>query len=201
MSAAKMGHVEYVSRNPFVKENKFLSLDERFVVATLTKVLNSSKNPTENSPSTQHKQNSLLKLNSSFSKPINPFTLQTPISKSRKLQVKVKSNASHLSHSNFSLVIASQFTLSHKLNKPNLKTPIALQMPSSNSKPQFVLTVYHYKTKFLRQTCCKHFAEVRRQKCEQSEQFSQISYIFGTNSTNHHKFSKLGAKLKKSIYK
>ena len=69
MPGAKMAHVDWVSRNPFVKEKQFLSCKEHFVVATITKVPNSSKLPTENSSSRQHTLNSILKFISSFSKP------------------------------------------------------------------------------------------------------------------------------------
>ena len=143
----------------------------------------------------------MLKLNSTFSKPIKPFALQTPISKYKKLQVKIKSIASHLPHSYFSLVIASQFTLSLKLNKPNLKTPIALQTPSSISKHQFALNILPLQnqiqlTNFL-QIFCKS-QRAKSKKCEQSKQLSPKSH---TNSTNHHKFSNLVLKHKNSIHK
>ena len=54
MPGAKMGLVDYICPNPFSKAKKISSYDERSVIATLYKILNSFKHLIEDKPQTLH---------------------------------------------------------------------------------------------------------------------------------------------------
>ena len=122
------------------------------------------------------------------------------MTKSRKLQKQNKLIESSLPHTNSSPAIASQFKLSHELNNPNIKTPISSQKPFSYSNSQFALNYLPlHRSNSNIKSAANTLKKSESKECEQSEQLSPISRIFETKSTNHHKFSKLGAKLRNSI--
>ena len=75
-------------------------------------------------------------------------------------------------------------------------------MPSLHSKPKFQINnLPVHKTNSLNNFVANTFQKSGSKECEQSEQLSPISPIYDFKSTNHRKFSKLGAKLKSFIYK
>ena len=62
MPGAKMGLVDYISRNSFNKAKKFSSYDEHLLVATQTKIRDSFKHLIQNKTRTVQKLNDILKL-------------------------------------------------------------------------------------------------------------------------------------------
>ena len=57
--------VDYISRNPFAKAEKFSTYDEHFVVATISNIFDSMKHSIKN------KKRTILKLNSISNSPSN----------------------------------------------------------------------------------------------------------------------------------
>ena len=64
MPGAKMGLVDHISKNPFAKAKKVSAFDERFVVATISKIRDSIKQLIENKTHNVQKFNRILKLHS-----------------------------------------------------------------------------------------------------------------------------------------
>ena len=70
MPGAKMGLVDYLSRNTFARAKKVSTYDEHFVVAIISKIRNSTKHLIKDKRNTLQKFNSILKSHSpsSYSK-------------------------------------------------------------------------------------------------------------------------------------
>ena len=81
MPGAKMGLVDYISRNPFARAKKVSTYDEHFVVATISKIRNSMKSLIKNKQNALQKLNSILKLHSPSFPLKQPFAPQmhTPL--------------------------------------------------------------------------------------------------------------------------
>ena len=63
MPGAKMGLVDYISRNPYARAKKISTYDEHFVVATISTIRNSMKDLIINKKNATKKFNSILKSN------------------------------------------------------------------------------------------------------------------------------------------
>ena len=137
MPRAKMGLVDYFSRIPFAQGKKILENDENFVVLTISKVRHSLKQTNQPTSSVWQKLNTMIKPNTPSSKLNKSFALQTPISKSKSLQLKNKLVTSWSRHSDSSSSYVLQFTLPFNRKEINLNTSIWPKMPLSHSKPQF----------------------------------------------------------------
>ena len=66
MFGAKMGHVDYISRNLFAKTKKFSSYFEHFVLATISKFQNCLKHLIKRKLQTEENLDNILKLHSLF---------------------------------------------------------------------------------------------------------------------------------------
>ena len=75
MPGAKMGLVDYISRNTFAKAKKISTYAEHFVVATISIFRNPMKHLNRSKQNTIQKLNSILKLHSPSSKS-NPLIAQ-----------------------------------------------------------------------------------------------------------------------------
>ena len=99
MPGAKMGLVDYFSRIPFAQAKKILAHDEHSVVLTISKVRHSFKQTIQPTSSVWQKLNTIIKPNTPSSKLNKSFALQTPISKSKSLQLNNKLTTSWSQHS------------------------------------------------------------------------------------------------------
>ena len=195
MPGAKMGLVDYISRNPFARAKKISTYDEHFVVATTSKFRNSMKNLIKKKQNALQKFNSKLKLHSpSFhSKQSSAPQMQTSLTTNS--QISTKPLASQLLLSQKRVPFASQLTLSNSIVNPHLNPPSASQIPLEVRKSQFVLN----NCKVNNSHSNKEFAAKEVQmsdskECEHYEQLYPIKPINGIKSNNPPKIAKLSAK-------
>ena len=78
MPGAKMGLVDYISRNPFARAKKILTYDEHFVVATVSKIRDSMKTLIIDKQKATKKFSSILKSNLCSHKLKQPFAPRLP---------------------------------------------------------------------------------------------------------------------------
>ena len=99
MPGAKIGLVDYISRNPFARAKKVSSYDEHFVKATISKTRNSMKHLIKNKQNTLQKFNSILKLHSpsSHSKQSIAPQMHTPLYTNSQIIIKPNAPQSLLS--------------------------------------------------------------------------------------------------------
>ena len=200
MPGAKMGLVDYISRNPFARAKKLSTYDEHFVVTTISKIRNSMKHLNKNKQNALQKFNSILKLHSpSFhSKQSIAPQIHTPLNTNP--QISTKPIASKLLLSQKQVPFASQ--LSDSIVNPHLNSPFASQIPLKVRKSQFVpnnskLNNSHSINEF----AAKVVQMSDSKECEHSEQLYPIKLINGIKSFNPRKIAKLGAKTQIPKYK
>ena len=80
MPGAKMGLVDYISRNPFARAKKISTYDENFVVATISKIRDSMKHLIINKQTATKKFKSILKSSLPVQKVKRPFAPRLPTS-------------------------------------------------------------------------------------------------------------------------
>ena len=114
MPSAKMGLVDYISRNPFARAKNISTYDEHFVVATISKIRDSRKHLIINRQTATQKFNNILKSNLPSPKVTRPFASRLTISQSDNSP-------------NCKKAFASQSTVSP------LKTPFVPQLTHANS--------------------------------------------------------------------
>ena len=82
MPGAKMGLVDYISRNPFARAKKISTYGEHFVVATISKIRNSMKHLIINKQTATKKFQSILKSDLPKLKVTRPFASRLTTSQS-----------------------------------------------------------------------------------------------------------------------
>ena len=206
MSGARMGLVDYTSRNPFARAKKISTYDEHFVVATISKNRNSMKNQRKNKQNAFQKFSSILNLHSPSFHLKQSFAPQMHTSLNTNSQISTKPLASHLVLSQKKVPIASQLTLSNSIVNPHLNPPSASQIPLKVRKSQFVLYNCKNNCKVNNSHSIKEFAAKEVQmsdskECEHSEQLYPIKPINGIKSNIPSKIAKLSAKTQFPEYK
>ena len=98
MPGAKIGLVEYISRNPFAKAKKTSSYDEHFVVATISKTRDFFKRLIKHKLQTVKKLNGFLKLHSPSILSNRLIVPQKPSLIHNNPQHRIKAIASQLPH-------------------------------------------------------------------------------------------------------
>ena len=94
MPGAKMGLVDYISRNPYARAKKISTYDENFVVATISKIRDSMKYLITNKQNATEKFNSILKSNWPSHKLKRPFAPQLPTLPNTSSHIRNKAFAS-----------------------------------------------------------------------------------------------------------
>ena len=201
MPGAKMGLVDYISRNPYARAKKISTYDEHFAVATISKIRDSMKYLITNKQNATKKFNSILKSNWPSHKLKRPFAPQAPTLKNSNSHIHNKAFASQSLPSLPKTPFATQLTLTFSKSNPYFIHPIASQMPLKVTKFQFApnnckINNSHFINKF----AAKEVQMSDSKECEHSEQLSPIKPINGikSNPPNNAKFS---AKTKIPNYK
>ena len=202
MPGAKMGLVDYISRNPFATAKKISTYDEHFVVATISKIRDSMKHLIVNKETTTKKFQTILKSN------MPPQQIKPPFAPRLTTQLNINSTkfqlplAPQLTTSQLKPPFASQLTLRNSNVNTHFDHPFAPQMPLKTSKLQFVPNQHkvnnsHSISKF----AAKEVQMSDSKECEQSEQLVPIQPINGNKATNPPNNTKLSAKIPKFEYK
>ena len=180
MPGAKMGLVEYISRNPFTRAKKISTYDEHFVVATISKIRDSMKHLIINRQTATRKFNNILKSNLPSPKVTRPFASRLTISQSDNSPNCKKAFASQSTVSPLKTPFVPQLT--HTISKINPYSvhPFASQMPPKFAKLQSVpnhrkVNNSHSINKF----AAKEVQKLDSKECEQSEQLSLMQPING----------------------
>ena len=118
MPAAKMGLVDYISRNPFARAKKVSRYDEHFVVATISKIRNSMKHLIKNKRNTLQKFNSILKSHSPSSYSKQSIAPQMHTSKNTNSQISIKRVAPQSLISRKKLPFVPQLIISDSIVNP-----------------------------------------------------------------------------------
>ena len=160
MPGAKLGLVDYKSRNPFAKAKKISTYDEYFVVATISKIRNSMKHLIRNKQNTIQKLDSILKLHLPSSKSNRLIAPQMHTSLNTNSQFSTKPVASQSLQYRKKFPFLPQLTFSNSIVNPQLNIPLASQMLLQNTKSEFALNSSttnnsHSITKFTRKAVQK----------------------------------------------
>ena len=134
MPGAKMGLVDYISRNPYARAKKISIYDEHFVVATISKIRDSMKYLITNKQNATKKFNSILKSNWPSHKLKRPFAPQLPTLQNSNSHIRNKTFASQSLPSLPKTPFATQLALITSKPNPYFKHPIASQMPLKVTK-------------------------------------------------------------------
>ena len=129
MPGAKMGLVDYISRNPFARAKKISTYDEHFVVATISKIRDSMKHVIMNKQTATKKFQSILKSNLPPQKATYSFASQLTTSLSVNSTKFKKALAPQLSTSQLKTPFAPQLTPHNSKVNPYSNHPFAPQMP------------------------------------------------------------------------
>ena len=202
MPGAKMGLVDYISRNPFAETKKVSTYDEHFVVATISRIRDSMKHLIQNKQITTQDFNSILKVHLPTYHSNQLIATQMPTSFNYNPQFNTKSAASQSLNCRKLLPFAPQLTLSNSTVNPYLITLFASQMLFKIANSQFVpnnstANNSHSINKFT----AKALQKSDENECEQYEQVNPVEPIIGIKSSNQHKYVKLGANVKIPEYK
>ena len=199
MPGAKMGLVDYISRNPFARAKKISTYDEHFVVATISKIRDSMKHLILNKQTATQKFKSILKSNLPLQKLKRPFAPQLPTSLSVNSPNCKEAFASRLTTSQLKTPFVPQLTLPNSKINSHSEQPFASQMPLKVTKLQFALhnrkvNNSHSLNKF----AAKEVQMSDSKECEQSEQLSPIQPLNGIKSNNPPNNTELSAKAQNS---
>ena len=202
MPGAKMGLVDYISRNPFARAKKISTYDKHFVVATISKIRDSIKHLITNRQTATKKFRNILKSNLPSLKVTQPFASRLTISQSDNSPNCKKAFVSQLTVSPLKTPFAPQLTHANSKINPYSVHPFASQMPPKVTKLQFVpnyrkVNNSHSINKF----AAKEVQILDSEECEQSEQLSSMQPINGNKSSNTPNNTKLSAKTQIPKYK
>ena len=144
MPGAKMGLVDYISKNPFARAKKISTFDEHFVVATISKFRDSMKHLIINKQTATKKFKSILKSNLPLQKVKRPFALRLPTSLNVNSPNCKEAFASQLTTSPLKTPFVPQLTLlNSKINSHsehlNPNAILNIQMPLKVTKLKFAL--------------------------------------------------------------
>ena len=173
MPGAKMGLVDYISRNPYARVKKISTYDEHFVVATISKIRDSMKHLITSKQNATKKFNSILKSNLPSYKLKRPFAPQLPTLLNTNSHIRNKAFASQSLPLSPKTPFATQLTLTNSNINPHFKHPIASQLPLKFTKLQFApnncnVNNSHSTNKF----AAKEVQMSDSKECENSEQLS-----------------------------
>ena len=202
MPGAKMGLVDYISRNPFARAKKISTYDEHFVVATISRIRNSMKHLITNRQTATKKFRNILTSNLPSLKVTQPFAPRITLPQSTNSTNCDKASAPQLTISPLKPPFAPQLThVNSKLNPYSIH-PFASQMPPKVTKLQFVpnhrkVNNSHSINKFT----AKEVQILDSKEYEQSEQLSLMQPINGNKSSNTPTNTKLSAKTQIPKYK
>ena len=202
MPGAKMGLVDYISRNPYAIAKKISTYDEKFVVATISKIRDSMKHLITNKQNTTKKFKNILKSNLPSYKLKRPFAPQIPTLLNTNSHALNKAFASQSLPLPPKTPFATQLPLTNSKTNPHFKHPFASQMPLKVTKFQFApnnckVNNSHSINKF----AAKEVRMSDSKECEHSEQLSPIKPINGIKSNNPPNNAKFSAKAKIPKYK
>ena len=134
MPGAKMGLVDYISRNPYARAKKISTYDEHFVVATISKIRDSMKHLITNKQTATKKFTNILTSNWPSHNFKRPFAPQLTTLQHSNSHIRNKAFASQ----SLSLIpktpFATQLTPSTSKSNPHFIHPIASQMPLKVTK-------------------------------------------------------------------
>ena len=139
MPGAKMGLVDYISRNPFVRAKKISTYDEHFVVATTSKIRDSMKSLIINKQKATQKFSSILKSNLRSYKLKQPFAPRLPTLLNVNSPNCNEAFALQLTPSPVKTPFVPQLKLPKSKINSQFKHPFASQMPLKVTKLQFAL--------------------------------------------------------------
>ena len=202
MPGAKMGLVDYISRNPYARAKKISTYDEHFVVATISKIRDSMKYLITNKQNATKKFNSILKSNWPSHKLKWPFAPQLPTLPNTNSHIRNKAFASQSLSLLPKTPFATQLKLTNSKTNQYFKHPFASQMPLKFTKFQFApnnckVNKSHSINKF----AAKEVQMSDSKECEHCEQFSPIKPINGIKSNTPPNNAKFSAKTKIPKYK
>ena len=200
MPGAKMGLVDYISRNPFARAKNISTYDEHFVVATISKIRDSMKHLIINRQTATKKFKNILKSNFSSLKVTRPSRLT--ISQSDNSPNCKKAFASQSTVSPLKTPFVPQLTHANSKINPYSVHPFASQMPPKFTKLQSLpnhrkVNNSHSINKF----AAKEVQILDSKECEQSEQLSLMQPINDNKSSDTHNNTKLSAKTQIPRYK
>ena len=202
MPGAKMGLVDYISRNPYARAKKVSTYDEHFVVATISKIRDSMKYLITNKQNATKKFTSILKSNCPSHKLKRPFAPQLPTLQNSNSHMRNKAFASQSLPLLSKTPFATQLTPTTSKSNPYFIPPIASQMPLKVTKFPFApnnckVNNSHSINKF----AAKEVQMSDSKECEYSEQLAPIKPIKGIKSKNPPNNAKFSAKTKIPKYK
>ena len=199
MPGAKMGLVDYISRNPFARAKKISTYDELFVAATISKIRDSMKHLIINKQTATKKFKSILKSNLPLQKVKRPFAPRLPTSLSVNSPNCKEAFASRLTNSPLKTPFVPQLTLPNSKINSHSEHPFASQMPLKLTKLQFALNNRKVNNSHsINKIAAK---EVQMSDSKESEQLSPIQPINGIKSSNPPNNTKLSAKAQIPKYK
>ena len=137
MPGAKIGLVDYISRNPFARAKKISTYDEKFVVATISKIRDSMKHLITNKQNITKKINSILKSHLPSHNLKQPFAPQLPTLLNTNSHIRNKAFALQSLPLPPKAPFATQLTLTNSKINQHFKHPFASQMPLKVTKLQF----------------------------------------------------------------
>ena len=141
MPGAKMGLVDYISRNPFARAKKISTYDEHFVVATISKIRDSMKSLIINKQKATKKFSSILKSNLRSHKLKQPFAPQLPTLLNVNSPKCNEALALQLTPSTVKALFVPQLTLPKSKINSQFSHPFASQMPLKVTKLQLALII------------------------------------------------------------
>ena len=199
LPGAKMGLVDYISRNPFARAKKISTYDEHVVVATISKIRDSMKYLITNKQNATTKFSNISKSHLSSHKLKRPFAPQLHTSLNTSSQISNEAFASQSLLSPLKAPFVTQLTLTNSKINPYLKQPFASQMsPKSQFAPNNCkVNNSHSINKF----AAKEVQMSDSKECEHSEQLYPIKPIIGIKSNNPSNNAKFSAKTQILKYK
>ena len=202
MPGAKMGLVDFISRNPFARAKKISTYDEHFVVATISKIRDSMKHLIINKQTATKKFKSILKSNLPLQKVKRPFAPRLPTSLSVNSPNCKEAFASQITTSPLKTPFVPQLTLPNSKINSHFEHPFASQMPLKVTKLQFALNNRKVNNSHsINKFAAKEVHMSDSKECEQSEQLSPIQPINGIKSSNPPNNTELSAKAQIPKYK
>ena len=202
MPGAKMGLVDYISRNPYARAKKISTYDEHFVVATISKIRDSMKYLITSKQNATKKFNSILKSNWPSHKLKRPLAQQLPTLQNTKSHIRNRAFASQSLPLLPKTPFATQLTLTNSKSNPYVKHPIESQMPLNITKFQFApINCKVNNSDSINKFAAKEVQMSDSKECEHSEQLSPIKPINGIKSNYPPNDAKFSLKTKIPKYK
>ena len=202
MPGAKMGLVDYISRNPYARAKKISTYGEHFVVATISKICDSMKHLITNKQTATEKFTSILTSNWPSLKLKRPFAPQLPTLQHSNSHIRSKAFASQSLYLLPKTTFATQLTPTTSKSNPHFIHPIASQMPLKVTKFQFAPNNCKVNNSHsINKIAAEEVQMSDSKECEHFEQLSPIKPINGIKSNHPPNNAKFSAKTKIPKYK